>query len=264
MPDLKIVKSSQGFITQKDLVETLKNIGINKGDVVCVHSQLLKIGLPLVPKNKYLHTILECFFEIIGEKGTLIMPTFTYSFCNNEIYNNLESKSKVGLLTEYFRTKWHGVKRTNDPIFSFAIKGAKEKLFLHNTTSCFGDNSVYDVLAKENGKIILFGMDNNGLTFSHFIEEKAKVSYRYYKNFSGIIIDHNKKMYESNINYYVRKPNVISYFRVNQIEILKNNNNFKKELFGDSCIVSIDSKKYLYDTLIKLKHDERILLKNND
>ncbi|MBT0826953.1 acetyltransferase, partial [Campylobacter lari] len=71
-------------------------------------------------------------------------------------------------------------------------------------------------------------------------------------------------MYESNINYYVRKPNVISYFRVNQIEILKNNNNFKKELFGDSCIVSIDSKKYLYDTLIKLKHDERILLKNND
>lgn len=33
------------------------------------------------------------------------MPTFTYSFCKNEIYDKLNSKSTVGVLTEYFR-KW--------------------------------------------------------------------------------------------------------------------------------------------------------------
>ncbi len=263
MDNLEIIKSNQGVVTKKDLINALKNIGIKKGDILCVHSQLIKIGIPLISKDIYLQAILECFFETIGEEGTLIMPTFTYSFCNNEIYNNLESKSKVGLLTEYFRTKWCDVKRTNDPIFSFAIKGDKEKLFLCNTTSCFGDNSVYDILAKENGKIILFGMDNNGLTFSHFIEEKAKVSYRYYKNFSGTVIDHNKKIYKTNINYYVRKPDIISYFRVKQVEILKRNNNFKTVLFGNSCIVSIDSKKYLYDTLTELQYNERALLKND-
>ncbi|TXE89995.1 aminoglycoside N(3)-acetyltransferase, partial [Campylobacter volucris] len=181
-----------------DLIKAFENLGIKKGDILCVHSELFKFGTPLLKKNEFLQTIIDCFFEAIGKEGTLIMPTFTYKFCKDGIYDKLNSKSEVGILTEYFR-KWGGVIRTNDPIFSFAIKGAKQDLFLQDTKSCFGENCVYDILWKNSGKIILFGTHLVGYTFTHFIEEMVKVPYRYFKNFSGILIDESGKQNNKNI-----------------------------------------------------------------
>ncbi|WP_257928816.1 aminoglycoside N3'-acetyltransferase [Campylobacter lari] len=187
-----------------DLIEAFKKLGIKKGDILCVHTELFNFGTPLLPRNEFLQTILDCFFEVIGKEGTLIMPTFTYSFCKNEVYDKLNSPTKMGALNEYFR-KQSGVKRTNDPIFSFAIKGAKEKLFLKDTTSCFGENCVYDVLIKENGKFITFG--GIGHTITHHIEEKYQVDYRYFKKFQGFILDENGEKQKKEILYFVRDLN---------------------------------------------------------
>ncbi|EAH8152097.1 AAC(3) family N-acetyltransferase [Campylobacter lari] len=244
-----------------DLIEAFKKLGITKGDILCVHSELMKFGTPLLPRNEFLQTILDCFFEVIGKEGTLIMPTFTYKFCKNGIYNKLNSKSEVGILTEYFR-KCNGVKRTNDPIFSFAIKGAKEELFLKDTTSCFGENCVYEILAKENGKLILFGSKIAGYTFSHFIEEKARIPYRYFKNFSGKIIDKDGKILQKNIKYYVRKLDENSDLDVDkQVAILENDNNFNILNFSNAHIVNINMKNYLEKTLKALKDNPYCLLK---
>nr|WP_325100685.1 hypothetical protein [Campylobacter sp. 2018MI35] len=38
------------------------------------------------------------------------MPTFTYSFCKNQIYDKFHSKCKVGILNEFFRL-WGGGKK---------------------------------------------------------------------------------------------------------------------------------------------------------
>ncbi|MBT0830581.1 sporulation protein Cse60, partial [Campylobacter lari] len=155
-----------------------------------------------------------------------------------------------------------GVKRTNDPIFSFAIKGAKEELFLKDTTSCFGENCVYDVLAKENGKLVLFGSKIVGYTFSHFIEEKAHVPYRYFKNFSGKIIDENGKILQKNIKYYVRKLDENSVLDVDkQVAILKNDDNFNILNFSNAHIININMKNYLEKTLKALKDNPYCLLK---
>lgn len=242
-----------------DLIDTFIKLDIKKGDILCVHTELFKLGTPLLPKNEFLQTILDCFFETIGKEGTLIMPTFTYSFCKNEIYDKINSKSKMGILTEFFR-KQEGVKRTNDPIFSFAVKGAKEELFLKSTTSCFGENCVYDILTKENGNIILFGMYNSGYTFSHYIEEIAKVPYRYYKNFSGILIDEKNIKQNVDISYYVRDLNEnVNLCAKKQIFILKENKNFDIINFAGSCIVNINSQKYLENTLAYLKKNPYFL-----
>lgn len=246
--------------SDKDLIDAFYQLGIKKGDILCVHTELFNFGMPLLSRNEFLQTILNCFFKVIGKEGTLIMPTFTYSFCKNEVYDKMNSKSKMGILTEYFR-KQKDTKRTNDPIFSFAIKGAKEELFLKNTTSCFGENSVYDILAKENGKIILLGTKIVGYTFTHFIEEKIKVPYRYFKEFKGKIILENKNLKETKINYYVRNLEENSNLDVyKQIEILKQNDNFKLQKFGNSCIVLINSKAYLEDTMQALNQNLKCLL----
>lgn len=246
--------------SDEDLIQVFHKLGIAKGDILCVHTDIMKFGFPLLPRDEFLQSLLSCFFEVIDKEGTLIMPTFTYSFCKNEIYDKLNSKSKMGVLTEFWR-KQKDVKRSNDPIFSFAIKGAKEDLFLQDTQSCFGKNSVYDILAKENGKIILFGTQIAGYTFTHFIEEVAEVPYRYFKEFKGKIIFENKASKDIKINYYVRNLEKNSDFDVyKQIEILKQKNNFKIREFGNSCIILIESKAYLDDTMEILKKNLNYLL----
>ncbi|EJF7070552.1 N-acetyltransferase LegH, partial [Campylobacter jejuni] len=217
-----------------DFIENFYKLGLQKGDTLCVHTELFNFGFPLLSRNEFLQTILDCFFEVIGKEGTLIMPTFTYSFCKNEVYDKINSKTKMGALNEYFR-KQTGVKRTNDPIFSFAIKGAKEELFLKDTTSCFGENCVYEVLTKENGKYMTFG--GQGHTLTHYAEEQFNVFYRYHKIFSGILIDENNISYNKTISYYVRKLDISSEPNlINIINIVNNTKNFKKNNFAGDHI----------------------------
>lgn len=54
---------------------------------------------------------------------------------------------------------------------------------LKEYTSCFGENCVYDILSKINGKIILLGSKTNGYTFTHFIEKKLECLIGILKNF---------------------------------------------------------------------------------
>ncbi|HHP0356152.1 TPA: AAC(3) family N-acetyltransferase [Campylobacter lari subsp. concheus] len=240
-----------------DLIEAFKKLGIKKGDILCVHSELFNFGTPLLPRNEFLQTILDCFFEVIGKEGTLIMPTFTYSFCKNEVYDKLNSPTKIGALNEYFR-RWGGVKRTNDPIFSFAVKGAKEELFLKDTTSCFGENCVYDVLTQEGGKLINFG-DTLSFTYFHYPEEYFGIYYRYNKTFEGLIIDENKQTYKKSINFYVRKENL--YPDATKIKnFLISTQNYKNISFGGDNIFISDIKQIFASTIESFKNHQYIYL----
>ncbi|MBF7049334.1 AAC(3) family N-acetyltransferase, partial [Campylobacter volucris] len=195
----------------------------------------------------------------IGKEGTLIMPTFTYSFCKNEVYDKLNSYTKMGALNEYFR-KCEGVKRTNDPIFSFAIKGAKQNLFLKDTKSCFGENCVYDVLTKENGKLINFG-NTESFTYIHFPEEIVKISYRYNKIFKGIIIDENQKKYKKEINFFVRHEGL--YPDGNKIRnFLIQNKNYKKIHFANADIACVNVQKLYQQSIKAFKVNNNIFLQN--
>lgn len=192
--------------------------------------------------------------------GTIIMLRFTYSFCKNENYDKLNSKSKMGVLSEFFRHS-KGVLRINDPIFSFAIKNDKNN-FLKDTISCFGKGCVYDTLKNLDGKIILFGTQNLGYTFVHYVEEIFKVRYRYFKKFSGKIIDENNNIIDKSIFYYVRDLEQNSELSVEKlINLLKKSNNFYETKFANSTLTAIYAKKF-YDELIKyFENDENSLLK---
>ncbi|EAH6860174.1 aminoglycoside N(3)-acetyltransferase [Campylobacter coli] len=259
----ELFQCNQKIYTQRDLVDTLRNIGIKNGDIICVHTEIFHFQTPLLSKNEFLNSLIESLFTAIGKEGTLIMPTFTYSFCKNEVYDKLNSKCTVGILNEFFR-KQKCVKRTNDPIFSFAIKGIKEDLFLHKEQkSCFDENCVYNTLKNNNGKIVLLGTQLLGYTFTHFIEEQAQVPYRYFKPFEGDIIYENNNKKTCKINYYVRdlqKKSEVSILK--QIALLKNSNNFKLEKIANAEIVSIDCQVYFDETMKALKQDPYCLLKD--
>lgn len=267
MKNNALIKTSDGdFIDKNDFIKCLKDLGIKNGDTLCVHTELLSLGVLCVSKNTLLQSLIDSFFDVIGESGTLIMPTFTYSFCENKDYDMDNSKSTMGILTEYFRNL-KGVKRTNDPIFSFAVRGAKENLFLNDVKSCFGDDSVYDVLAKENGKILLLGTDKIGYTFTHYTEEYAfnkgyDLKYRYFKEFCGKVIKNNISE-EKSILYFVRDLEQKSVLSVEkQINILKKYNLFYKQKFANSCVVCIGANEYLQANLNELKQNQNCLIKD--
>lgn len=248
--------------SDKDLIDAFYQLGIKRGDILCVHTELFKFGIPLLSRNKFLQTILNCFFEVIGQEGTLIMPTFTYSFCKNEVYDKINSKTKMGALNEYFR-KQTGVKRTNDPIFSFAIKGAKEELFLKDTTSCFGENCVYEVLAKENGKYIIFGL-NEGHALVHYAEEKNTTFCRYFKNFKGILINEKRKEKTITIDYYVRDLQQSYLCDINKINpIIQETQNYKKINFAKNFIEIYHAREYVQAICQALTNDKLAIYKKD-
>lgn len=241
---IPLFKTQNHISTTNELKLTLQNLDIKKGDILYIHSEIFNFGIPVINLHDLQKNIIDCFFEVVGNEGTMLMPTFTYSFCNNKVYDKLNSKTKIGVLNEFFR-KLPGVKRTNDPLFSFAVKGAKEKLFLKETNSCFGENSVFDILTQQNAKLVLFGGRYVDHSYIHYIEEYIKVSYRFYKNFSGEIIDEEGSKTHKSIMYYCRHLDVNSEISINSVlKMLIQNNNIRSENFANAEISIINIKKF--------------------
>jgi aminoglycoside 3-N-acetyltransferase len=191
-------------IYYKDFVDALRAIGIEKGDVIFVHSDLSVFGkLITLDRDFLLNALVDVFKDCVGENGTIIMPTFTYSFCNGEIFDVVNTKSTVGVLTEFFR-KQPDVSRTIQPIFSVAIWGKHRDEFLDISKDSFDKDSIFGKMHRHNAKIIIFGspLVESG-TFLHYIEETHGVPYRYLKTFKGTIRN-NDVEYEDEYTYFVR------------------------------------------------------------
>ena len=186
-----------------DVKDCLHTLGITEGDSLCVHSELFRFGAPMLPKDSFNQAICQTLLEVCGENGNLLIPTFTYSFCCNEVFDVLHSRSRVGMLGDSFLQMPH-VRRTHCPIFSFALRGALSDTFMDIGIEVLGKDSIFDKLLCHNAKIITFGNPYLGYTFVHFLETIANVPYRFDKNFSGIIRDESGKESAANIIYRVR------------------------------------------------------------
>ncbi|EQC3854493.1 AAC(3) family N-acetyltransferase, partial [Campylobacter jejuni] len=169
----------------------------------------------------------------------------------------VHSKGKVGVLNEFFRTSGRGgVRRTSDPIFSFAVKGAKADIFLKENSSCFGKDSVYEILTREGGKFMLLGL-NYGHALTHYAEERNTSFCRYFKEFKGLVIDELGQKREKRINYYVRdleKAYVCSLDKIN--EIVRQTRYYKSIKFAGDFLESYDAKEYVKAIGNALKQDK--------
>lgn len=192
-------------IRYQDILKTLKKSGVKKGDIIFIHSDLSAFGKigEVRDRDEFMGLILKVFKDIVGEEGTIVMPTFTYSFCKNKIYDINFSPSSVGVLTEYFR-KQKEVIRTAHPIFSVAIWGKEKRFFNSNLSKdSFDQDSIFGKLHKKNAKIVFFGAPFQSCTFIHYIEQSFSVPYRYSKTFGGKI-KIGSQVYKDKYEYFVR------------------------------------------------------------
>jgi len=170
-----------------DFTRALEALGIRKGDTILVHSDISVFGKLASYNRSYLFSSLTSVLkDAVTEEGTILMPTFSYSFCENKIFDPDKTRSKVGALTEYFRIQ-PDVSRTKHPIFSFAIWGKDMESYLSISKDSFDQESVFGILHKNHGKILFLGAPFQSCTFIHYIEQMHGVPYRFIKKFSGTI-----------------------------------------------------------------------------
>lgn len=154
-------------------------LGISKNQNIIVHSSLKKI-ISAFPKDTP-SNLIKTIQDIIGDKSSLIMPAFTYCFKSrddfHEIFDRINTPSKVGAIAEVFRTS-ENVIRTSSPTHSFSLWGkiSSEIIYDNSPDSPLGKGSVLDWLANnDNSFVSMLGTRFVSLSFCHYLEIKAKV-----------------------------------------------------------------------------------------
>jgi aminoglycoside N3'-acetyltransferase len=136
--------------------------------------------------------------------GNILIPTYSYSYSSNELYNPLETPSKLDAVSEYLRQN-HATRRTFDPHFSYIQFGSffKEHHYAVRDHNSFGIGSLLDELFKANGYLASLGNIIGYWTEVHYLEQKLDIPYRFNKSFKGITKFGNDSM-ESMITFYCR------------------------------------------------------------
>ena len=169
-------------IAYSEIVAILSDILRDSPEFVFVHSGVASFGRIASP----VESCLAAWNEARPLSSTLIMPTFTFSFCRMGIFDSEQTPSETGILSEYFRCQ-KGVVRSKHPIYSVAACGPRaEEVANLGGDSCWGQGTVFELLERENALIVGFGvLLSKSATIMHRAEEISQVPYRYCKTFEG-------------------------------------------------------------------------------
>lgn len=178
--------------TKKDVVDALARLGFEKGDVLLMHSDIARTGLPegfdRSDRDYLPRFIYEAIREVIGAEGTLVAPTFSYSFCNREIFDPDKTPGKVGEFGNWLRRQ-PGAMRNEDPNFSFCALGPKAGDVFHDLSNNSFDleRSVLANLKRLDACLLSWGLKASHFTCGHFGELHSYSPNRYKKLFAGLI-----------------------------------------------------------------------------
>ncbi len=182
-------QASKYHYTYHNFIDALYSSGIKSGDILFGHSSIGFFGKPCLENLEFRNAaelILSAIFYVLGDSGTLVLPSYTYSFCKSEIYDPKESKGIGGALSETLRKK-DGAIRSLDPSISVIAKGKYAKELTRDMPiNAYSDDGIFGRLLNKEAKICNFNFDASS-TFIHYVEKLNSVPYRFFKNFNGKI-----------------------------------------------------------------------------
>jgi aminoglycoside 3-N-acetyltransferase len=246
-----------------NIADTFKSLGVLPNEVVMIHGDSgVAAQFTHIDPNQRVQELIRQIIEYFSPEGTVVVPTFSYSFTKNENFDVDNTPSEIGKFSESFR-RYPLIRRSSHPIFSVAGTGNHfEKFEKSRIDDCFGEGTAFDLLYKLGGKIICLGCDFDRVTFAHYVEQYFGVPYRYMKNFSGYIIkDGNQKQLTT--SYYVRNVEINSILDLN---FLKKELINQKKLFtsnvGRFSIIATKTQDFLDCSIQLLKNNKFVLIKN--
>ncbi|MEM5558213.1 AAC(3) family N-acetyltransferase [Aliarcobacter cryaerophilus] len=254
----QLFQDTKGKIyTLEDVILSLKKLEANNADILYIHTDI-GFGKPLLKRKDFIAKLYEAIISL-GVK-TLIFPTYTFSFCNKEDFNIKESKSRMGMLNEYARTRENSY-RTEDPLLSVCVIGEIPKEFISLSKNSCGEGSSFEIMSKsDNHKFLFFGAKpTECFTFMHYVEDIYKVPYRYNKEFTGNVIKNGitkKETYILCTLYDTVIPSVDISFQDN----LENKKILKKLPLGEKELMIINGKSAFEEIKKCFDRDINVLL----
>lgn len=141
---------------------------------------------------------------------TLVVPTFSFDFCDKGVYSVKESSTFCGGISSKFILDKDSVRLKYNPIHNVTIWGKLKNAFDKKYTSTFGENSFFEELNNYKVGVLLIDCSfDDGVPFVHCLEDRYCCTYRIPKTFYGKIIDKDGKVNDEIITRMVKKKNVL-------------------------------------------------------
>ena len=247
---------------KKNIIDTLKKVGLKSGQIVYIDSELFKFGSLYEAKNKnhYYKIFFDSIYEIIGKNGTLASNSYTFQtlrYGKKFIYE--KTKCTSGEFSDYIRKK-RGSLRSQHPVFSVTALGKHKKYLCSNNSSHnYGYNSPYQRFLELDGKVLNLAIDPCFNPFLHVAEFLSGVPY-FYNKLTKVNYYKNNKKVNKYFSSSVRYLDLDMKMKLNELKKLKRELIKKKVVktanLGSSKIYFFSAKKYLNIVLKSLEKDQ--------
>ena len=161
---------SRTLVTGQDIVAGLREIGLQPGDLVQVHSSLSALGYVEGGAD----TVVDALLGAIEPEGTLMVPTFNHG--REAIFDPATSPSVSGKITEAVRARPQA-RRSVHPTHAYCAIGPLAEWLTceHLELETFDWNCPLGKLVQRGGWILLLGVGMDRNTIAHVAEAAVRV-----------------------------------------------------------------------------------------
>ncbi|MDP3638267.1 MAG: AAC(3) family N-acetyltransferase [Azonexus sp.] len=171
------LKQTQPHVTSGQITEDLHKMGIQKGDILFIHSSLKSLGYVDGGPT----AVIQGLLDAVGPDGTLLLPTYympggsILGTCQLEgyVFDPRIHGTNMGAMPEAF-LRFSGVHRSIHPTHSVSAIGKHAKYLTeahHLAPSVFGKGSPWQRFHELNGKVLGIGISMGPVTFYHLLED---------------------------------------------------------------------------------------------
>lgn len=172
-------------VSYGDLERALSDLGIPAGSILYVTASLAGlVTMPQVAENT-----VRAVRALAGASGTMVIPSFSWDFCDRGHFDREHTPTHCGILAEAFRAA-PGVRRTwSPPYHTVCASGpAASAITGIESRTSFGSDSVFQYLVDRRAWVLLIGCGfQDGAAHAHWLEETQGVPYRYYRPYTGTV-----------------------------------------------------------------------------
>jgi aminoglycoside N3'-acetyltransferase len=189
--------------TREALRAHLIDLGLERGMHIAVHARFVSFGRI----EGGAATVLSVFREILGDKGTLVFPTYTLNLDANTPYSATETPSyAMGVLSEFARLQ-PDAQRTLCPMHGHVAIGAKADIIMAaDPMQPLGRNSVFAAMHDADFGLLLLGCSfHEGATYIHHVEAIVGVPYREWLDLPRLIQKQDGSVESVSCRYYARR-----------------------------------------------------------
>ncbi|WP_158057627.1 aminoglycoside N(3)-acetyltransferase [Halorussus halophilus] len=211
MTEADAIEQTDEPLTVERLVSDLRDLGVESGDTLLVHSSLSSLGWVAVGPP----TVVDALMEAVGEDGTLVMPTHSTQYSDPSDWQNPPVPSDwipeirssappyrpdvtptrgMGAIAECFRA-YPSVVRSRHPLYSFAAWGddAEAVVADHGYDNGLGEESPLARVYERDGEILMLGTGHDTNTSLHLAEHRGEYDQTFVTGGAPVMVDDDRQ-----------------------------------------------------------------------